>query len=266
MTAPLRIISLGAGVQSTAMALMAAHGEIGPMPDAAIFSDVGDEPDPVYDHLRWLMSPNVLPFKVHIAGRGHLSADVLAGDKQARPPLYVRTKSGIGMLGRQCTRNYKLRPIRAKTRELLGVGPRGYVGPGAVEAWIGISLDEVIRMKPSGFAFLVNRHPLIERRLTRGDCLDWLAKHGYPRPPKSSCWHCPYQSNAQWRDRRDNRPEEWAQAVAFDKAVRSPEIVKLYGAEGFVHRSAEPLETVDLDRESAQMDMFLHECEGMCGV
>ena len=28
----LRVLSLGAGVQSTTLALMAAHGEIGPMP------------------------------------------------------------------------------------------------------------------------------------------------------------------------------------------------------------------------------------------
>lgn len=32
----LRVISLGAGVQSTTLALMAARGEIGPMPDCAI--------------------------------------------------------------------------------------------------------------------------------------------------------------------------------------------------------------------------------------
>ncbi len=32
----LRALSLGAGVQSTTLALMAAHGEIGPMPDCAI--------------------------------------------------------------------------------------------------------------------------------------------------------------------------------------------------------------------------------------
>jgi hypothetical protein len=53
----LRVLSLGAGVQSTTMALMAAHGEVGPMPDCAIFSDTGWEPNAVYQHLAWLMSP-----------------------------------------------------------------------------------------------------------------------------------------------------------------------------------------------------------------
>src|SRR4051812_25177815 len=74
----LRVISLGAGVQSTTMALMAAHGEIGPMPDAAIFADTGWEPKHVYDHLRWLMSGNVLPFPVHIVSNGNLRDDLVA--------------------------------------------------------------------------------------------------------------------------------------------------------------------------------------------
>lgn len=47
----LRILSLGAGVQSTTLALMAAHGEIGAMPDCAIFADTGWEPKAVYEHL-----------------------------------------------------------------------------------------------------------------------------------------------------------------------------------------------------------------------
>jgi hypothetical protein len=48
MTTPIRILSLGAGVQSTTLALMAAHGEIGPMPDCAIFADTQWEPRRVY--------------------------------------------------------------------------------------------------------------------------------------------------------------------------------------------------------------------------
>jgi hypothetical protein len=35
----MKVISLGAGVQSSVMALMAAEGELTPMPDCAIFSD-----------------------------------------------------------------------------------------------------------------------------------------------------------------------------------------------------------------------------------
>jgi len=40
----LRVLSLGAEVQSTTLALMAAHGIVGPMPDCAIFADTDWEP------------------------------------------------------------------------------------------------------------------------------------------------------------------------------------------------------------------------------
>ena len=62
------VLSLGAGVQSTTMALMAAVGELQPMPDCAIFADTQDEPAAVYRHLAWLMS-GVLPFPVHVVTR-----------------------------------------------------------------------------------------------------------------------------------------------------------------------------------------------------
>ena len=49
----LRILSLGAGVQSSALALMIEKGQV-PMVDAAIFADVKGEPKAVYTHLDWL--------------------------------------------------------------------------------------------------------------------------------------------------------------------------------------------------------------------
>jgi hypothetical protein len=262
--AVMRFISLGAGVQSTAMALMAARGEIGPMPDAAVFADTGDEPEDVYRHLTWLMSPGVLPFPVHITSKGKLSEKIREGDKEARPPLFIKTKKGRGMLGRQCTRNYKVRPIRRKIRDLMGLSVRAFIAPGAVEMWIGISTDEVIRMKPSGLAYLVNRHPLIESRFSRVGCLSWLSGHGYPTPPKSSCVYCPFKSNAQWRQLRDGSPADWAAAVSFDHSMRLPHMVESYGVEGFVHSGLKPLDQADLEEKNA--DGFNHDCEGHCGV
>ena len=51
----LRILSLGAGVQSTTLALMIELGEV-PMVDCAIFADTMGEPKKVYEHLDWLKS------------------------------------------------------------------------------------------------------------------------------------------------------------------------------------------------------------------
>lgn len=260
------ILSLGAGVQSTTLALMAAHGEIGPMPDAAIFADTGDEPAAVYEHLRWLMSPNVLPFPVHIVrGNRSLSDALKAGDDAARVPFHV---GAGGISGRQCTRNFKLRPIRQETRRLLGKGERSFVPAGAVECWVGISTDEVFRCKPSGLAYIVNRHPLIEARISRRDCERWLLTHGYPIPPKSSCVYCPYKSNGQWAAMKSGEPDDFAVAVGLDEWLREPEQVKRFHGQLFVHPSRKPLAEADFDPRHAngQGDLFNHECEGLCGV
>ena len=49
----LRVLSLGAGVQSSTLLFKMLHGEIEP-PDVAIFSDTGNEPQAVYDWLEYL--------------------------------------------------------------------------------------------------------------------------------------------------------------------------------------------------------------------
>lgn len=156
----LSVLSLGAGVQSTTLALMAAHGEI-PVPDVAIFADTGWEPRRVYDHLDWLCSPNVLPFPVVRVSNGNIRADLIenakgkvAGKRSATPPFFVVGRDGReAMLSRQCTDSYKLDPIIKKTRELIGLKPRQRAPKTVtVKMLIGISADEAHRAKPSQIA------------------------------------------------------------------------------------------------------------------
>ncbi len=47
----LKVLSLGAGVQSSVMLLMADRGLLGDKPDVAIFADTQWEPKEVYEHL-----------------------------------------------------------------------------------------------------------------------------------------------------------------------------------------------------------------------
>ncbi|WP_206692301.1 hypothetical protein [Azospirillum sp. INR13] len=181
-TIRLRVLSLGAGVQSTTLALMAAHGIIGPMPDCAVFADTGWESQAVCRHLAWLMAPGVLPFPVHVVPADNLRADLLVGargQRRASIPAYTRTvtppgtvvpligedgrggtvvvgtrilpagRVTIGMIPRQCTGDFKVVPVRRKVRELAGIAGRRSPTVPAVEQWIGISLDEAARMKPS---------------------------------------------------------------------------------------------------------------------
>ena len=50
----LTVISLGGGVQSSVMALMASQGAFDRVPDCAIFADTRWEPPSVYEHVEWL--------------------------------------------------------------------------------------------------------------------------------------------------------------------------------------------------------------------
>lgn len=264
MGAQLRIISLGAGVQSTTMALMAAHGEITPMPDCAIFADTGWEPKAVYQHLHWLI--DVLPFPVQIVSAGNLREAVMArsnttGGRFAAVPWFMRMPNGDAAMGRrQCTKEYKLYPIRREVRQRLG----GKTPKGGAEMWLGISLDEVARMKPSNVQYIVNRWPLIELRMSRWDCLQWLKRRGYAQPPKSACIGCPFHSDAQWRAIRE-QPDEWADALEVDAAIRQQP--KFRGTQ-YMHHSLKPLSEVDLStaEDHGQLNLFNNECEGLCGI
>ena len=267
----INIISLGAGVQSSTMALMAAHGEIGPMPDAAIFADTGAEPGKVYDWLEWLELQ--LPFPVHRVSSGNMVDDIKSamkpgGTRFASAPFFTSTVGGgsQGILRRQCTLEYKIAPIQKELRRIAEVKPRARPKGILVRQWVGISMDEAIRMKPNQLRWVQNVWPLIDKRMNRWDCKQWMRRHGYPEPPRSACTFCPYHSNSEWRSLRDNDPEGWNQAVEVDRIIRDgggKTNEKLY-----VHRTLTPLEKVDLStpEDHGQESLFGDECDGMCGT
>jgi hypothetical protein len=267
----LTVVSLGAGVQSTTMVLMALAGELTPMPDCAIFADTQSEPSAVYRHLDWLETQ--LPFPVYRVTAGSLRDEILGAMRgenrmDARPPFFTL---GGGMLNRQCTQDFKVRPIHRKVRELAGIragarGPRDVV----VEQWIGISLDEVGRMRDSQYRWLRHRYPLIDRRMTRAECLTWCDRHDYPRPPKSACTFCPFHDNGMWRSMKLTDQESFADACQVDAAIRpgmaGPK--RPTGGQWFLHPDRVPLADVDLTNieDHGQQNLFENECEGMCGV
>ena len=266
----LRVLSLGAGVQSTTLALLAAHGEIEP-PDVAIFADTQWEPSAVYRHLDWLES--ALPFPVHHVTAGDIRDGIrmrrsARSGRFAAVPWWIVNPDGSTGLGlRQCTADYKLDPIAKEVRRLLGKPHPARIAPGSAIMLIGISQDEAHRIKPSRRLFMTNAYPLVELGMRRWDCLQWLKRHGYPEPSKSACIGCPYTSDARWRERRDRQPDEWRQAVEIDRLLRTGDARGIRGTE-YMHRSCVPLADVDLSTaaERGQPDLFGNECDGMCGT
>jgi hypothetical protein len=287
MTDPIHILSLGAGVQSSTLALMAAWGEVPglPIPTAAIFADTQDEPASVYrwlDQLIGFINAAPYPFPVHIVSRGRLSESTLKMRVSKKGGLFSSTdvpfftKNDDGVAGkitnRGCTFDFKISPILKKARE-LGAVPRKKKEGNRVHVvqWIGISLDEIYRMKPSRDWWAESIWPLVDLRMNRHDCKRWMQDAGYPEPPRSSCVYCPYHNNHEWRRLRDEEPEEFAKAIEFERNLQETKsATSNFKSTPFLHRSLVPLDQVDLstdeDRGQGMLSFFNNECEGICGV
>lgn len=273
MTAPtLRLLSLGAGVQSTTLLLLAAEGRLSGL-DGAIFADTGWEPRAVYDHLDRLEKEVAEPAGIPIyrVSAGNIRRDALdPAARYAQMPLYIRGNQGgaKGILRRACTAEYKVKPIKAKVRELLGYPyPARVPAEVWVEQWIGISSDESSRAARAAddVRYMRNVYPLLEMQggtgrfpvgWTRADCERYLRSHGWGDTAKSACIGCPFHGNRAWRELRDQRPEEWADAIAFDAAIRDgyarakAEGKPLHGT-AYLHSSRVPLPEAPIDRVTA---------------
>ena len=286
----MRVLSLGAGVQSSCLALMAQEGLTKHKPDYMIFADTGWEPSFVYEHVEYLKKAITICPLITVE-RGNIREDLIRAANPIKgsneehksfagrvpnPPLFAARPNGgrVGMLYRQCTHDYKVIPIQKKMRELLGIKPRHRVKKGQlVEQWIGISTDEAMRMKNARLPWLTSRWPLIEMKMSRMDCLQWyrdIKKH--PMPGKSSCIGCPYHHNDQWRNMQKNYPHDFEDACEVDDKIRHG--LKNTDSELFLHKSAKPLRDINFLEPKKQQSLFgetfdeefADECEGLCGV
>lgn len=286
MSQPLRVLSFGAGVQSTAILYMMVQGDL-PKVDACVFADTGWEPKEVYEHLAFcekLATDNGIPFYRCSAGniyedslksavravQGKEDNNFKGAARAVSMPMYVLnvvgTEQKIGAIRRQCTREYKVEPVNEFIRrELLRLRKYQTAATGAVEVWIGISTNEVQRARLSTDRWRTNHFPLLELRKSRHDCVLYGDKFGYPRAPRSACKGCPFKSNEEWRRLRDESPEEFREAVEFDRIMRHKAGVD---GELYLHRSCVPLDQVDLStpEERGQGNLFDQECTGMCGL
>lgn len=301
---PLRILSLGAGVQSTCVALMSIEGEIEPF-DHIIFADTGWERQNTYEHFERLKA--AVPTPIHTVTAGNIRDDHMApsrpnlfiqnprkypewkGRQRTFIPVYVLTPEGDddmslgdldggvstrdeptmrkGKTRRTCTKTYKIEPVEKKIRELLGLKPRQrWPLTHSVDQFFGISLDESERMHDSRRPAIVNHYPLVDMRMTRDDCTAWMTDRGWD-VPRSSCVGCPFHRNDEWRDLRDNSPAEFQEAVEFDHRFRQLQADERLPIEGvpFIHDQRVPLDEADID-VPVDAQMSLGDCEGFCGT
>ena len=268
-----RFLSLGAGVQSSTLALMIERGQV-PMVKAGIFADTGAEPAAVYKWFDWLKTQVSYPiYKVKIGDLYWHTLWYLKGviDDPLTVPFFIKTntKRGSAMIGRRCTYNYKILPINMKIRRLLGIEKHKKlsqkVKERGVDVLLGISSDELMRMKTNRYKYFNNVYPLIDLKMTREDCINWMKKNYNKTPPRSSCIFCPYRSDKEWI-RIKNNPEDWKKVVEFDRKLRSSKREFKFKNNIYLHYTCKPIDEVKF-KVKKEPSKYIDACEeGYCGV
>lgn len=274
-------LSYGGGVQSSAMLVMAVEGVI-PRPDWIIFADVGAEPQYVYDYVK-VMSNYVEEHGMKVItamdDEGLMEHELRVGNKRTLPPYYTKGKDGKPTpIRRKCTSEKKIDVIRREMRQMMGL-KKGQRVKKKIGCMIGISIDEIQRMKDSRDKWQTNLFPLCDLLIDRQKCEQIVVDAGLPKPVKSSCIICPYHDDHYWSWMKKEHREEFDQAVEVDKKIRNKTAA---GVDNpcYLHPSLKPLGEVDFDKcieeralkkRKGHMDLFeimdfRNECDGMCGV
>lgn len=281
----MKIISLGWGVQSWVLAAMSALDEL-PKVDFAIHSDTTWERSATYEFAKqwtpWLQAHGVKVVTVNDAEQtakvASEKSDIPAftrrnGDSIFIPaesryevdtvidrfggvsiPAHTPSDAGFGQLRRQCTQRWKIQPMR---RFIAAEMKRRVMTKteGAIEQWLGITVDEIQRAKDSDVKYIKHKFPLLDLGMTRADCLHWLEKSGLPNPGKSSCVFCPYHNNSKWEALKRDNGTDWQIALQVDAAIRD----KRPPYPLYLHRRRQPLDeavTIPEDYGASQLGLF----------
>jgi len=280
----LKIISLGMGVQSTALWYMSNHGHI-EQADYAVFADTGAEKTATIEYYNWIVekyNPTdiVQEWDVPIIriSEKNIYNDLMnqsnsSGNRFASIPAF--TGNGSGMLKRQCTSEYKITQVDKAIKRLYGLGKNQRFPK--TEIWYGITQDEMHRMSIPQQKWKINVYPFIGYKITsdgkheryssnfyrRSDIIEFYKKIGWSPPVKSSCFFCPYQSDQSWIFLKNNYPDDFKKANEIDKKIRDSS-KRGINEPIFLHRSCKPIEKINF--EDSQNDLWDDECSGNCMI
>ena len=218
MTKDHRVVwSCGGGVQSAAIAALIVSGDL-PKPDAAVMADTGREKSETWRYFHSVLSPQLAAVGVELVLLDHAKwskVDLFGGAEgtTALMPMFTDQSGQRGQTRKYCSNEWKARPVDRYVRSL---------GFERGERWIGFSIDEFHRCRCFDPDAAWNQsYPLIDRKLTRIDCQTLVARRGWPPAPRSACWMCPYQSDAEWKHTKETDRSDFVMARGVEQMVRA---------------------------------------------
>ena len=193
-----KIISVGAGVQSSYLALTEQA-------DYYIFADTGDEAEETYQFITSFLIPEMKKQnKILTIVKWW---ELYNKPQQSMYEYYLHNNGIPTRQFRSCTDRFKIRTIRKYLRN---------EGITQAEMLLGITIDEYKRMKPSDVKWITNLYPLIDRKITRSDLIKYWNKKYNIVVPKSGCWYCPYLKPSRFMDYIRNKPLEREKIIKLE--------------------------------------------------
>ena len=243
--------SYGGGTQSVAIAVLIAQGQL-PKPTHTIFADTSREASETMEYFEANVKPifDRIGITLEIASHDLATVDLYSKKGELLIPAFTEG----GALQTFCSTEWKTRVVRRYKRS-LGFGPKN-----PVRTWLGMSRDELGRVKDSDVEWDSNWFPLlfgVAPALSRAECVTLIKEYGLPDPPKSSCWMCPWRRNAQWRRLKEHYPDDWAKAVALDEEIRAKDKFNAV----YLHDSRVPLKDADLSEKPKAEGWLFNEVE-----
>jgi len=212
VTPHLDVFSFGGGVQSTAVLVLAVQGRI--ECNWFLFANVGiDSENPAT--LDYMERASVPYAKAHGLNLEYVAKKPTLYQHAMESPTTVAVPMRMpnGAPGnRTCTDRWKIAPIAKRLRET------GFTKDRQARMGLGISSDEYLRARTdSGHKHYMICYPLLDLGISRDECYQIIEAAGLPKPPRSSCWFCPYHRVAVWDHMRREDPALFARAVEFER-------------------------------------------------
>lgn len=232
------IFSHGGGTQSAAITALIVQGRL-PKPDFVVIVDTERERETTWKYLDAVIRPalKTAGLEVHrVPASEFASIDPFASGSLLLP-AFTDQGLDIGKLNGFCSDKWKVR-VRQRFMRKIGI-------PTAEQKnWIGFSTDEARRamrmMNGKEYQNGLIRFPLIKDiPMKREQAIREVEKMGWPTPPRSACWMCPNQGDAEWRDLKWNHPDEFEKACALEKEIQKIDQFAWF------HSSCKPLGEVD---------------------
>lgn len=245
-----QIWSSGGGTQSTAIAALICQGKL-PVPDLAIIIDTEREMETTWSYLDAWVGPALksMGLNIHRVPKSDFTKIDLYRNNDLLIPAYTTQNGQISKLPTFCSNEWKQRVMR---RWATAQGVK------RADIWIGFTIDEIHRLKFRKSGKWDDKYPLIDLRMTRGDCIALVERMGWPEPPRSSCWKCPNKRAHEWQWMKENSPVDFQKAVDFQYEIQKKDPYV------WLTEHAKPLEEIDFSQPE---DLFSGSCDsGLCFI